>query len=114
DDARHRVKVDGFVRAPFGLIVGANWYWDSGLPYNVTATCPSANVTLAAICPYVPGAAQVPANLESGTIFVEPRGSRRLSPFKQLDLQLQKNFTFGGQTFGLIGSVFNVMNKATV
>jgi Carboxypeptidase regulatory-like domain len=119
DDARHRVKVDGFVRAPFGFIVGANWYWDSGLPYNVTATCSNANIalpgntgsTLKAICPTYPDIAT--PTIENSTIFVEPRGSRRLSPFKQLDMQLQKNFTFGSQTFGLIGSVFNVMNKET-
>jgi hypothetical protein len=115
DDARHRVKVDGFVRAPFGFIVGANWYWDSGLPYNVTASCSATNVgrfpLLKTECPNYPDIAT--PTLELGTIFVEPRGSRRLSPFKQLDVQLQKNFTFGGQTVGLIGSVFNVMNKET-
>ena len=46
--------------------------------------------------------------------FLEPRGSRRLPHFKQLDLQIQKNFTYAGKTLGLIASVFNVMNKETV
>ena len=40
--------------------------------------------------------------------------TRHLPHFKQLDLQLQKNFTFAGTTLGLIGSVFNVFNKETV
>jgi hypothetical protein len=117
DDARHRLKLDGYVRAPLGFIVGANWYWDSGTPYNVTVSCPSASVPA---CPTFPaGAVDAKGNpidtvKESGTFFVEPRGSRRLSHFKQLDMELRKNFTFVGQTFSVIGSVFNVMNKETV
>ena len=107
DDARHRVKVDGYVRAPFGFIVGANWYWDSGTPYNVTASCPTS---LVPACPVYPGT----TTKESGTYFVEQRGSRRLPHYKQLDMEVRKNFTFGGQTVSLIGSVFNVMNKETV
>ena len=113
DDARHRVKVDGYVKVPYGLILGANWYWDSGTPYNVTASCPTS---LVPACPTFPlGSVGIPdGTKENGTFFVEPRGSRRLSHFKELDLQLQKNFTLRGQTIGLIGSVFNVMNKETV
>lgn len=115
DDARHRVKIDGYVRAPFGFVVGANWYWDSGTPFNVTATCPvNSNPTLAALCPFYPGTdTSNPNNRETGTIFVEPRGSRRLSPYKQLDMELRKNFTVANQTFSVIGSVFNVFNKET-
>jgi hypothetical protein len=116
DDARHRVKLDGFVRVPYGFIVGANWYWDSGTPFNVTATCSTTNVnanaTLKALCPTYPGI--TPPALENGTIFVEPRGDRRLSHFKQLDVQVQKDFTLAGQTFSLIGSLFNAFNKETV
>jgi Carboxypeptidase regulatory-like domain/TonB dependent receptor/TonB-dependent Receptor Plug Domain len=113
DDARHRVKLDGYVRAPLGFIVGANWYWDSGTPFNVTATC---NSTLVPTCPTFPLGTPgvVDGTKESGTFFVEPRGSRRLSHYKQLDMEVRRNFTFGGQTVSLIGSVFNVMNKETV
>ncbi len=116
DDARHRVKVDGYVRAPLGFIVGANWYWDSGTPYNVTATCPSTtNATLIALCPFYPGTDTTnPNNRESGTFFVEQRGSRRLSHYKQLDIEVRKNFTVRSQNFSIIGSVLNVMNKETV
>ena len=107
DDARHRFKLDGYVRAPLGFIVGGNWYWDSGTPYNVTATCPTS---LVPACPVYPGT----NTKESGTYFVEQRGSRRLPHFKQLDLEVRKNFTVANQTFSIIGSVFNVMNKETV
>jgi len=91
DDARHRIKVDGYAKGPWGTILGANWYWDSGVPFNVTRN-----------------------SAISGTEFLEPRGDRRLPHFKQLDLQLQKNFTVANTTLGLIGSVFNVFNKETV
>ena len=120
DDARHRVKLDGYVKAPLGFIVGANWYWDSGTPWNVTASCPSGVKDLPTLCPTFPAGAvdnkgnDISTQKESGTLFVEPRGSRRLSPYKQLDMELRKNFAFGGQTVSIIGSVFNVLNKETV
>ncbi|HEX9983934.1 MAG TPA: TonB-dependent receptor [Thermoanaerobaculia bacterium] len=94
-DARDRVKLNGFYRLPWQFILGASYYWDSGTPWNVFQT----------------GAA-VP-NVGYGTYFLEPRGSRRLPHLSQLDVQLQKNFTVGPVTAGLIGSVFNVTNKET-
>lgn len=89
DDATHRVKASGFVKVPWDVTLGLNYLWDSGTPYNMTAASP-------------PGAGY-------GTYFVEERGSRRLPHFNQLDLQLQKDFNVGGVSFGLIGSVNNVM-----
>jgi Carboxypeptidase regulatory-like domain/TonB dependent receptor-like, beta-barrel/TonB-dependent Receptor Plug Domain len=122
DDARHRVKVDGYLKVPGQIIVGANWYWDSGTPYNVTVSCSSTttNATLRAICPVYPAGTvnsagqDLSKTIETGTFFAEQRGSRRLSHFKQLDLEVRKNFTLANQTFSIIGSVFNVMNKETV
>lgn len=90
DDARHRVKLDGFVKLPWEFTFGTNFYWDSGTPYNVTSTrAPNAGY---------------------GTVFLEPRGSRRLPDYYQWDVQLQKDFVFGPVRFGLIGSVFNVLD----
>jgi hypothetical protein len=90
DDARHRVKLDGFVKLPWEIIFGTNIYWDSGTPYNVTSTnAPNAGY---------------------GVVFLEARGSRRLSDFYQWDVQLQKDFLFGPVRFGIIGSVFNVLD----
>ncbi|HEY0141245.1 MAG TPA: TonB-dependent receptor [Thermoanaerobaculia bacterium] len=88
DDARDRLKFNGFARLPLEFILGASWNWDSGIAYSVFQTDPQVG----------------------GTRLLEPRGSRRLPHFHQLDLQLQKNFTVRGVTFGLIGSVFNVLN----
>ena len=41
---------------------------------------------------------------------LEPRGSRRLPHFHQLDMQVQKDFSIGPVKAGLIASVLNVLN----
>jgi Carboxypeptidase regulatory-like domain/TonB dependent receptor len=89
DDAKDRVKLNGYARLPWDITLGGSFYWDSGLAWNVTRTTPTIG----------------------GTLFLEPRGSRRLPHFHQLDLQLQKDFQISKFRFGIIGSVFNVMNK---
>ena len=92
DDARNRFKLNGFYRLPLDFTVGANYYWDSGLPYSVTRSDP----------------------LGFGyTVYLEPRGSRRLPSYSQLDMQLQKDFSFRGVRASLIGSVLNVLNSET-
>jgi len=98
DDATHRVKASGFVKMPWDVTLGVDYRFDTGTPYNMTATNPR-----------YPGPGGVTTGAGYGTYFVEPRGSRRLPHFNQLDLQLQKDFNFGGVSFGLIGSVLNVI-----
>jgi hypothetical protein len=93
DDARHRVKASGFVRAPWGTTVGIDASWRSGAALNST----TAN----------------PPNSLYGVMFLEPRGSQRSSDFTQLDMQLMHEFTLGRARLGLIGSVFNVLNTET-
>jgi hypothetical protein len=90
DDARHRVKASGFVRAPFGTTFGLNFEWDSGTPYSVTASNPPAGY---------------------GALFIEPRGSRRLPNYRQLDLQVQHDLNFGRVRAGLIAAVYNVLGS---
>jgi len=90
DDARHRINLSGFVRLPLDFVVGTNFYWDSGLPYNVTSTnAPNAGY---------------------GVVYQEPRGSRRLPDFYQWDLQIQKDFLIGPIRASIVGSIFNVLS----
>lgn len=89
DDARHRIKFDGYYRFPFDIVFGNHVYWDSGVPYNITTTGVNAGY---------------------GVEFLEPRGSRRLPHFYQWDAQLQKEFPIGPVRFSVIGSVINVLN----
>lgn len=87
DDAKNRIKFQGYYQFPWQITLGANYYWDSGTPWNVTQST------------------------AFGTALLEPRGSRRFPAYSQLDAQLQKDFNLFGAKFGLIGSVLNVMNK---
>jgi hypothetical protein len=86
-DARGRVKLDGFVRLPARFLFATHVYWDSGSPYTVT----------------------VPSDV-AGSIFLEPRGSRRLPHYSQWDLQIQKDLPLGPLRASLIGTVYNVLD----
>ncbi len=90
DDARHRIKIDGFYRFPWEITLGSHFYWDSGTPYNVTTTDTG--------------------NAGYGIQFLEPRGSRRLPHFSQWDAQIQKDVALGPVRLGVIASVFNLLN----
>jgi hypothetical protein len=117
DDARHRFKASGFVRAPWGTTVGVDYNWRSGAAYNLTATlgAAAANNAVLLIDPNGPVSNANLAHLGPGygLVFVEERGSRRTDAAHQLDLQLMHEFTFGRVRAGLIGSVFNVLNTET-
>jgi hypothetical protein len=93
DDARHVVKLDGYVRLPWELFLGTSAYWDSGIAYNVTRPAPNAGY---------------------GDEFLEPRGSRRLPDFYRWDAQLQKDFPIGPVRIGIIGAVFNILDTEIV
>lgn len=93
DDAKHRVKAAGFVRAPWGTTLGVDFSYRSGLPYNVTANLPPFS--------------------GYGTVFVEPRGSRETPSLTQLDLQVLHEFNIGRVQMGLIAAVFNALDSET-
>jgi hypothetical protein len=97
DDARHRFKASGFVRAPFGTTFGIDGYYQTGLPDNATANL----ATLGAPAGY-------------GTLFIVPRGDRRLNDLHRFDLQALHEFTFGRVRMGVIGTVYNVLNSQIV
>ncbi|MBV9493520.1 MAG: TonB-dependent receptor [Acidobacteria bacterium] len=105
DDARDRIKLNGYYRFPWQITLGGAYQWNSGTPYNVAATATTVGVTPNGPLPYPAG---------GGTYLYEPRGSRRLPHFNQLDLQLQKDFQLGMVKAGLIGSCLNVLNSETI
>ena len=98
DDARHRFKASGFATAPFGTTFGIDYIYRTGVPDNVTST--------------LSGAPGQPAS--GGTLYIIPRGERRLPSAQQLDLQVIHEISMGRVTVGLIGSVFNVFSSETV
>jgi carboxypeptidase family protein/TonB-dependent receptor-like protein len=92
DDARERLKLNGYARLPWNFIFGVSHFWDSGQTYSISRT----------------------DAVSGGTEFLEPRGSRRLPHLSQTDIQLQKDFDIGRFKIGLIGSVQNLFNTETV
>lgn len=55
-----------------------------------------------------------PSRSGSPNIFIEPRGSERLSTLTTLDFRLEKLFQFSGKKLGLIFDVFNVFNQGVM
>jgi hypothetical protein len=90
DDARDRIKLNGYARLPWAITLGGGWQWDSGTAWSVART--------------------IPAPINGGTLFLEPRGSQRLPHFHPVDLQVQKDFQISKFRLGLIGSVLNVLS----
>jgi Carboxypeptidase regulatory-like domain/TonB dependent receptor/TonB-dependent Receptor Plug Domain len=97
DDARHRVKASGFIRAPFGTTFGLDGFWESGSPDDVTADL---------------GVLGAPAGY--GTLFLLPRGTRRLESLHRLDFQAIHEFDLGKVNIGLIGTVHNLLGSDAV
>jgi hypothetical protein len=95
DDARHRIKASGFVRAPFGTTFGLDYSYESEMPDNITIGSSAAS-------PFY------------GTVFAIPRGSRRVPSIQQLDMQIIHEFNLGATKLGLIGVVYNVFGTETV
>jgi hypothetical protein len=87
DDRRHRLKVNGYVDLPRNFTLGVDGSWAS--PAAFSKTEPAA--------PY-------------GTLFLEPRGSRRGTDYYALDLELRKGFEAGRARAALIATVFNVLD----
>ncbi len=91
DDARHRVKIFGSYRIPvIETDLGVNYSYRSGLPYDQTQTDPQG----------------------FGTVFVEPRGSRRTPNLHVFDLSLEKKIAlpFKNLSVSVIGTVLNVLD----
>lgn len=97
DDARHRVKASGFVKAPWGTTFGLDSYWQSGVPDDITANL---------------GVLGAPAGY--GVLYVAPRGERRLGSSYRADFQAFHEFTFGKVTMGVIGTVYNLLGTDQV
>jgi hypothetical protein len=94
-DARHRFTIGGTYRGPWGINVAGTFRYRSALPYSdIVANDPNHDGFRLDLAP---GAT--------------PNG-RRGAAFKQLDVRVAKEFTFGGH-YGveLIAEVFNLTNS---
>lgn len=98
-DRTHEIKLMGGVRIP-KVEVSLNAYYRgiSGLPY-------AADIAVSGSTLNRPG---------TSTIFIEPRGSRRMPFFHQVDLRAEKVFEFDVHRLGLFADVQNLFNKETM
>jgi TonB dependent receptor/Carboxypeptidase regulatory-like domain len=90
DDARHRVKLKGYVKLPRQLSLGFNAIYQSPFDYSV----------LEALAPPL-----------YGNAFLEPRGSRRAASIFNLEIELRKAIQLGRFELELIGTVENVLGN---
>jgi hypothetical protein len=104
DDARHRVKLNGFFLLPYDFTIGFDAFYRSEFRWE-----PRADTGDDDIVPEV-------ADMFYGEYFVEPRGSRTAGDDRwNLDLQVSKGFSVGGNVrIELIASVFNTFSDEYV
>lgn len=111
DDARHRVKASGFVKSPWGTTFGIDSYWQSGTPDDITMALGNAN----AVPPEDGGTAYAGSpSAFYGTVYMLPRGERRLDDQYRIDFQAFHEFTFGKVTMGVIGTIYNLLGTDIV
>lgn len=118
DDYRHWVKLNGYLQFPLDFTLGIGASYRSAPPLDVVTSCqimfnpnPEGLAELERLgidYDEMLGFCQSPS---SGTLFLEPRGSRRASSQWQLDLQLTKGFQIGSARLVGIVSVFNVFSE---
>jgi hypothetical protein len=98
-DRTHEIKLMGGVKIP-KVEVSLNAYYRglSGLPYQADISVTGSTLNRAG----------------SSTIWIEPRGSRRLPFFHQIDLRAEKVFEFDVHRLGFFVDVQNLLNEDTM
>ena len=98
---RHEFKAYFTYEIPkIEVMLGGNYTGLSGRPYNVFEQYSSGQLAL-------PGGTR-------RQILLEPRGSRRLPTFHQVDLRAEKAFRVQGHRFGVYMDAINLFNTATI
>ena len=105
---RQLLKLTGSYMLPYQILFGANFRWQSGLPYarSFTVASCSATVTTNCLTP-TPGS-------NNTTILAEPRGIRELPALTTVDVRAGRFFRFGTNRLELSMDVYNLVNSNTV
>ncbi|HEY3174870.1 MAG TPA: TonB-dependent receptor [Candidatus Polarisedimenticolia bacterium] len=109
NDPKNEWKIQGYYQVPKAEVgLSLIYVYYSGRTYTQVgrATCFLAD-------PMDPNSCSESFNgATSVRYFTEPRGSRRLDPYSNLDFRAEKFFPFeGGSKLGVFANVFNVFNK---
>ncbi len=92
-DRTHIARAFGSYRLPFGVLVSAALFYDSGRTFTRTLG--------------------VRVNERRLDVFAEPRGSQRYDPERRLDVRVARHFP-GLRRVALSAEVFNALDAATV
>lgn len=96
-DNTHIAKAMGTYRGPFKLLLSGVFYYTSGDTFTRTFRTTRT---------------QTPQGRKD--VFIEPRGASRYDAQPRLDARIERRFTIGGGSLGLILEGFNVINDAAV
>jgi len=95
-ERRHQGKIQGMVRAPWGINLSGTLQVLSG--YGMDRTINTRNLGF----------------YRSYTVFAEPRGSALLPTLTRLDLRVSKEFKLNAFAFEVFCDIFNMFNASTV
>jgi hypothetical protein len=93
-DIRHSLKVQGSYRFDWGLVLGINFDYHSGRPFNEQMGYPNQDIGY-------------------GTVLTAPRGSDRLPGVWQLDLHAEYDMKLWKTDLAFFVDVFNLTNRQT-
>ncbi len=109
-DQRHVVKVAATTVTPWGIRLGGNLGWQSGLPYSILRR----EISYDAISPQFQGLGSDAAARTRTTYLTSQRNSERNLSFWDLNLKMTKEFRLGRGVNGQASvEVFNVFNDGT-
>jgi len=118
EDFRHTVKLYGYLQFPLDFTLGIGAFFRSAGALDVSTSClnmafpsDSGLAELQRLGIDYDEMLQYCQSESSGTLFLEPRGSRRGADLWQFDLQLAKGFRVGSVRLVGIVSVFNVSSE---
>jgi hypothetical protein len=96
DHRQHRFKLNGYVRLPLDFVIGFDAFWSSAFRWTPTGD----NVDF--------------PEMDYGTYYVEPRGSRKGANAYNVDLQISKGFNIKDLRLELLGVVYNLLSTEYV
>ncbi|MCP4152856.1 MAG: TonB-dependent receptor [bacterium] len=94
NDVRHMLKFYGSVILPYDIILGTNFYWFSGMPYNETVK------------------AFYEGTSSEYILNIDPKGSQRYPATWRFDVRLEKKFKFKDLfSASVYIDAFNILNN---
>ena len=117
DDARHRVKVNGYLLLPLDFTISFDGSWESAQALDVLADCARTTSDLLAAGGYDPAIrdycdAGISGASTYGSYYLEPRGNRRTpDEYYQIDIGVSKAFRIKDFSIEALVSIVNILGS---